>query len=1132
MFGLEQREHAMPESRHRYLYERLGDHDFQQLVSALLANQFPDYIPMALRQADGGRDGLRRVDASKVLIYQVKWSVSGKEKDPVTWLDQVVKNEEASLKRLAAQGVRHYTLVTNVGSTAKEDSGTFDRLDKKLQTYAKEFGYEQMTCIWREALNPWVDNAPTETKWAYAEMLAGWDLVRYLVAEHVGAGKDKAHRDLIRKVAATQWEDDKRVKFSQSDVDREKVVDLFVDVTADRVHTAASRHSQPQALNTVGGAAAYLLRSPAPFTLVRGAPGQGKSTLSQYICQAHRRLFIPEADRSDSLPKLDQPRFPVRLDLSDYALWLGGNNVWDHSEDRKQPKVKSRRGEHATIECFLADLMAHESGGITTDAKTVQDIFERVPSLVVLDGLDEVGSSTMRGRIVREIDKFVSRGKAYTDPPKVVVTTRPSAGELPEPSTNLFEIVTLNQLTVDQRDTYLRKWCAVRGIKGKDGRALRKSFKDKSREPYINELAGNPMQLTILLDLLHQQGAATPTQRTDLYDKYVELLLAREANKHPKAVRDHKEELLEIIPFLGWYLHAHTEESQINGRMSVDELKEAMRHFQRTYGNRESIVDQLLEGASDRLWALTSKVDGTYEFEVLSLREYFAARFLYHNAGEDNTDFDSATVLRELLRRPYWLNTARFYGGNAKGNGIYTLTAGIEQELAQSTSPASYLAAWALLTDGVFLRRPREARKILTALCSDFGITVLLSALDRRDIISLPELPDLPDEDGPDPTWVRLTTLVSKDPADRGNTQRVRALRELLNQRSQFGAWWHAQLTAAIGTPEQNAWLKIGAQCEAGAGLIASFEHMDLSNGAAELVLSAGLVPPSGSSLEAALLDAVLEGECPCVTSTRSMPAQVAVALSPGDFLTSSNTGFVGGDEKAKRRRNEAISQLRRAGSAYTQIAKQRAFKAGQKGSTFPWAETAAALHDHVGRRWLVSEIAIIGAASPLPPAYVKKPGAGPFGDTSHPSELLAQVRANNRNSRWWREQLDALDDDLARAEWVLALWCVASSPVVTELWSSLESVLSQLPASRRGTVLRAAEQIARYGWLKDRPVTAATDNPELAALNQLRTWAPSTTGRDGVAPASRDSPESVPSLLSVARDGKWLKVDAKPVYR
>ncbi|MFD2028539.1 NACHT domain-containing protein [Promicromonospora aerolata] len=1122
----------MPESRHRYLYERLGDHDFQQLVSALLANQFPDYLPMALRQADGGRDGLRKVDASNVLIYQVKWSVSGKEKDPVTWLDQVVKKEEASLRRLAAQGVRHYTLVTNVASTAKEESGTFDRLDSKLQAYAKDFGYEQMTCIWREALNPWVDNAPTETKWAYAEMLAGWDLVRYLVAEHVGAGKDKAHRDLVRKVAAAQWEDDKRVKFSQSDVDREKVVDLFVDVTADRVHTVASKHSQAQSATTLGGAAAYLLRASAPFTLVRGAPGQGKSTLSQYLCQTHRRSFIPESDRPDSLPELDQPRFPIRLDLSDYALWLGGNDVWDHSEVRKQRKAKARKSEQTTIECFLADLMTHESGGIAAGAKTVQDIFERVPSLVVLDGLDEVGSATIRGRIVNEIDKFVGRGKAYTDPPRVVVTTRPSAGELPEPSPNLFEIVTLNQLTVEQRDAYLRKWCAVRGIRGKDGRALRKSFREKSREPYINELAGNPMQLTILLDLLHQQGAATPTQRTDLYDKYVELLLAREANKHPKAVRDHKEELLEIIPFLGWYLHAHTEESQINGRMSVDELKEAMRHFQRTYGNRESIVDQLFEGASDRLWALTSKVDGSYEFEVLSLREYFAARFLYHNAGEDNSAFDSTTVLRELLRRPYWLNTARFYGGNAKGNGIYPLTAGIEEELAQSTSPASYLATWALLTDGVFLRRPREARKILTALCSDAGITMLLSALDRRDIIALPELPYLPDEDGADPTWVRLTTLISKDPADSDNTQRVRALRELLNQRSQFSAWWYAQLTATIGTPQQNAWLRLGAECEAGAGVTASFEHIDLSEGAAELLLSTGLIPTPGSSLEAALLEAALDGECPLVTSTRSMPAQVAVALSPGGFFTSSKTGFVGSNEKTKRRRTEAVNQLRRAGSPYAQIAKQRAFKAGQKGSTFPWADTAAALHEHTGRRWLASEIAIIGAASPFPPAYTKKPGSTPFGSTSHPSELLAQARANSRNADWWREQLDVLDDDLARSEWALALWCTASGPVVTELSPTLESVLSQLPAPRRSTVLRAADQIARYGWLSKRPVTAATDVPELAALNELRTSAPPTIGRDGGAATSRDSSVSAPSLLSVAREGKWLKVDAKPAYR
>lgn len=1119
----------MPESRHRHLYERLGDHDFQQLVSALLAEQFPDYLPMALRQTDGGIDGLRNLDPKTPLIYQVKWSASGTEKNPVSWLDAVVKKELDNLRRLAAEGVRNYVLVTNVASTAAPKTGTFVQLNKKLKEHAKNVGFDQMTCIWREALNPWVDNAPDSTKWAYADMLAGWDLIRYLVTEQVGASKNQAGRELIRKIAAAQWEDDQRVKFSQADVDRELVADLFVDVTADQVHSPTVTRLGSSAPISLGGAAAHLLHAPTPFILVRGAPGQGKSTLSQYVCQVHRSAFIPESERPKTLPTPGNPRFPIRLDLSDYALWLAGHDVWDHSDDRKLTKAKPRKGEQTTIECFLADLMTHESGGIPTTATTVHDIFERVPSLVVLDGLDEVGSASIRRRVVNEIDAFSSRAKTYTEPLKVVVTTRPSAGELAEPSPNMFEIITLNQLTGEQRADYLRKWCTVRGIKSKDGRTLRKSFQAKSREPYIHELAGNPMQLTILLDLLHQQGAATPTQRTDLYDKYVDLLLAREANKHPKAVRDHKEELLEIIPFLGWYLHAHTEESQINGRMSIDNLKAAMRHFQRTYGNRESIVDQLFEGASDRLWALTSKVDGTYEFEVLSLREYFAARFLYRNAGEANVDFDSTTVLRELLRRPYWLNTVRFYGGNAKGSDVYTLTAGIEQELAHTSASASFLAAWALLTDGVFLRRPREARKVLTALCSEAGTAILLSALDRRDIIALPELPDLPSDDGADPTWARLTAAISKNPSDAANPQRIRVLRELLNQRSEFATWWYQQLTAAIGTTQQNAWLAVGACCEAGGGITAMFEEMDLSDGAAELFLSTGLAPEPGSSFEAALLTAVLDGQCPCVTSTRSMPAQVAVILTPGEFLTSSKTGFITGDERAKRRRSEALNQLRKARSPWEQIGKKRTFRFGYKGNMFPWVDTATAVHKQAGRCWIASEIAIIGAASPFGLAYRKYGEATAFGTTSQPSELLGQIVIHSDDADWWSEQLEAIDDDLGRAEWALALWSVASGPVVSELLPKLTEVLGKLPVSRRQTVLRAAEQIARFGWLKRRPVTGDTTDAELVELNRLRIPAPPPQLGDGSGPADQTT---LPSLLSVARAERWLKVDTAPTYR
>jgi hypothetical protein len=72
----------VPDSHHRYLFERLGDHDFQQLVAALLLTQFPDFVPMALRQADGGRDGLRGNEPGKVIVYQTKWSAHGTEKSP------------------------------------------------------------------------------------------------------------------------------------------------------------------------------------------------------------------------------------------------------------------------------------------------------------------------------------------------------------------------------------------------------------------------------------------------------------------------------------------------------------------------------------------------------------------------------------------------------------------------------------------------------------------------------------------------------------------------------------------------------------------------------------------------------------------------------------------------------------------------------------------------------------------------------------------------------------------------------------------------------------------------------------------------------------------------------------------
>lgn len=1135
---------GVPESRYKYLYERLGDHDFQLLVGALLTARFTHFVPLPLRQPDGGRDGTT-MGSDRSLIYQVKWSVNGKEKNPVAWLDRAIASESDSIKRLVAQGAKRYVLVTNVGSSGRGGTGTFDRLNERLDKYAQDFGLEQMTCLWREAIDGMVDSAEDSLLWKYAKMLAGWELVRYLVAEDRAGQQDVGLRKLLRKVAAVQWDEDERVKFSQVDIDREKVADLFVDVNADKLTVRDRRQPDILVQEPVGGAAEYLLKmDPVETrswnTVVRGAPGQGKSTLSQYISQVHRSAFVPASLRPSNMPTAQRPLFPIRVDLSDYARWMSGVDVFD-TESVATKKTKNRPAAKAGLEFFLADVMSHAGGAPVTPSK-VQELLHLVPSLIVLDGLDEVGRPAVRSKVVNEIDNLARRGRAYEIPPRIVVTTRPSANELPEPSMEFFDVVVLSPLTTHQRDEYLRRWSAVHGIVGAAGRSLRKTYRDKIAEPYLDELAGNPMQLTILLDLLRKHGEATPDQRTSLYDSYVDMLLAREANKHPESVRKHQTELRSIIPFLGWHLHAHSEADRVNSRMSVADLKASIRHFQRTYGNPETVVDELFEAASDRLWALTSKVGDTFEFEVLSLREYFAANFLYRFAGEDTKRFDRIEVLRELLRRPYWLNTARFYGGNAAGSDLAVLADGIIQELEDKPPPQAVIAGWTLLTDGVFANRPRYARDVLEALCSDAHMHVLINALTRREITPLPALP-MPIGAGPDPTWERLTSRIADNPADPNTYLQVRVLRELLNQGRQFASWWMGHVIGSINQPDAlDAWLDMASRCEAAAGLTVDLAGVDLTRPlVAQRILDTGLVPPPGGEFEAALLGSVMDGLCPNVSSVRSLPAQIAVAFAPESHLTSSSNGFPEPDNQRFRRRREALKHLRRGRPGLAAAALERRFAQGQKGSTFPWANTATALFNQVGPNWLASQIAIIGACSPMNLGMRRQPGMQAFGVGSHPSALLEQTRKNADVATWWRSEyvrinsdtgLSAVERETACAEWCLALWCVATPAVVVELFDTWVSVLASLPEPRRRPVIDCALRCSHAGWITKLPVDLHTSDSAVTALLTYRNATRKVKAPTNNAAYTRTPRPSQSALIEVARKRRWFMVDDVGSYR
>jgi hypothetical protein len=151
------------------------------------------------------------------------------------------------------------------------------------------------------------------------------------------------------------------------------------------------------------------------------------------------------------------------------------------------------------------------------------------------------------------------------------------------------------------------------------------------------------------------------------------------------------------------------------------------------------LVDDLFTAVTDRVWALTSKVQGTFEFDVQPLREYFAARFLNYYAGADLPRFDTSTVLRSLIRRAYWLNTSRFYAGFAKPNELAGHVEGLAEERDQEAKPRQVrLAAWGLLADGVFSARTRTQRSAVELFSDDLSIRLLAHAL-----ASDPETPGL-----------------------------------------------------------------------------------------------------------------------------------------------------------------------------------------------------------------------------------------------------------------------------------------------------------------------------------------------------------------------------------------------------
>ena len=788
-----------------YPLENLGPERFQLLCQSLITREYPRVQCLPVAQPDGGRDALSYlIESDKFIVFQVKYArkpLAGT--DAHNWLVSILEDELPKVLKLIPRGASQYILVTNIPGTAHLDGGSIDRMNREM---SDKLGIPSQ-CWWRDDLNRRLDNA-WSLKWVYPELMTGPDFLRWIVESGLSEHRER-RASSIRAFLRTQYDMDEEVRFKQVEL-QNKLLDLFIDVpTTFRDQLVSSRplqifysrlsgspvgysetgsqaesvaeewatespHWAPEQENVFEASTLLLseaLQSSVPRIVMEGAPGQGKSTIAQYVCQVHRMRLLQEEDVLGSVPAKhkDVPvRLPIKVDLRDLATWIAKKDPFNMDTQNEPPK-----SWHKSLEGFLAALISHQSGGTQFSIDDFLAVSRISAILLVLDGLDEVADVQRRQDTVEEIVKGVQRLEENAASLQVIVTSRPAAFAnspgMPHTKYTYLQLLSLTRPLIMQ---YAEKWLRARRLDIKQAVEFRAVLKGKLDQPHLRDLARNPMQLAILLSLVLTRGASLPDKRTALYDYYIDLFFSREAEKSP-TVREHRELLIDIHQFLAWLLHSEAELGEARASITQERLQSVVAEYLSRERHDPQLAKELFTGMVERVVALVSRVVGTFEFEVQPLREYFAACYLYFTAPQSSPGKEKSGSKPDrfdaIARNFYWLNVARFYAGCYSKGELPSLVERL-QELSSEDgfrliSHPRTLAA-TLLADWVFTQNPKSVQQIVELAATGPGIRYLAQTISRRQRAQVATAIVLPPKCGKDELLNRCFELLNTAPPD------------------------------------------------------------------------------------------------------------------------------------------------------------------------------------------------------------------------------------------------------------------------------------------------------------------------------------------------------------------------------
>ncbi|MFE0155523.1 NACHT domain-containing protein [Nonomuraea sp. NPDC059007] len=713
--------------------DRLGWREFEHLTQALALRFVGRSVQPFGDGPDGGREASFEGECTPPLVGSAPWAGYGvlqakfrvdppaSREENASWLKSQLRSElkewsNPAKNRVTKGRLPEYLIVaTNVKLSGSPGTGGKDVIERVLRDHAAVVPLKGWDLWDYDKICRLLDTAPRRIAERWAHLITPGDVLARVLEQLNPPFAEVMAGQLAKDLLAEQW-----VRLTEAGApDNRKL-------TLGQIVTDVPARYEDRGVMAVTQLLELAHPSRTAGVVVRGGPGQGKSTLSQLLCQLHRAALLMDHPAQAIGPQAATLRDVFVSQLNTIGLSLPRSRRWPAHVRLHAYSDALVKEPHLSLLQYLATTTIRDPGSRLTK-QDMSNWLGSWPWLLVLDGLDEVAHPDSRDLLLSRLSDFQVDAAAAGANVFTVVTTRDQGYSPVEPLDGLPELH-LRPFSVTQAVRLAERLAHARHP-GDDSHVeiLVRRAEQAAEHAVTGRLMHSALQVTIL-SLLLEQRPEPLSDRYSLFSAYYDVVIRREAAKgtpDARALSESEAHVGVLHRRAGLTLQVRSERAgEAGATFTMAELRAlALRRLQEEeYPDEDAqqLAKEIIRLATTRLPFLDGAAD-RYGFAVRSIQEFMAARALAARDGALDSVMDRPDLsdrLLPLIPSDHWRHTWRlvaaelFHREESRDELLALMAeADTHSPLAARVRPGARLAL-DLLEDGIAEVSPRFRKRL------------------------------------------------------------------------------------------------------------------------------------------------------------------------------------------------------------------------------------------------------------------------------------------------------------------------------------------------------------------------------------------------------------------------------------